>query len=147
MLIGVMHVPWRMLAAGFLAQPFVAVLTVLVSDYTKVMSLKASAQAAKIDSASLALLLNVDFIKQMRAIKEGIQARLREQYSMFDLQSEMLLMTSIIQSNILLWATFTEIAVTILGLQACLNGDMSWGMFLAFKTYLKMVGVRIWLYP
>ena len=142
MLIAVMHVPAKLMLIGFAAQPFVAILTWLVSDYTRVMAQKASALVARIESASLDILLNVEYIKVVQAQAEAITARIREQYAMYDLQCEMLTMTSIIQMNILSWTTLTDLAVMIIGLQACMNGEMTWGNFIAFRTYLRMVQGR-----
>src|SRR5688572_25126130 len=72
-----------------------------------------------------------------------MSSRLREQYTVIDMNWEITWVTFLLGVNSWVCNTLINIAVYILAIQATFRGEMTWGMFGAFQTYLRMVQAKL----
>lgn len=85
----------------------------------------------------------MDCEQTMLSHREVMAVRQREQYVQYDMQKEMIRMKTIIEFDMFSWTTLVNLAILMMGISATLRGEMTWGHFIAFQTYLKGIQGRV----
>ena len=72
-----------------------------------------------------------------------MRVRQREQYKLFDMQLNMVNLQTIMDLDKLLWTNSVNMALLLMGIDATVSGEMTWGDFNSFRAYICGVQTRI----